>query len=138
MMRDLPSRWPKMVHRGAKKVADKIDKIDDNLDTIERLIDLYLPFIYENHFIFTTDNLLKYDVVEEPFRFDPTALNWRTYWINVHIPGLRKWCYPLFEGRTPEQYRPRHKFVLGGEAPADPPVKTSAAAAPAAAHGGSR
>jgi len=131
VMRDLPNRWPKMVHRGAKKVADKVDKIDDNLDTIERLIDLYLPFIYENHFIFSTDNLLKYDVVEEPFRFDPTALNWRTYWINVHIPGLRKWCYPLFEGRTPEQYRPRHKFVLEDEAPAETP-----AAAPA--HGGSR
>ncbi len=132
VMRDLPSRWPKMVHRGAKKVADKVDKIDDNLDTIERLIDLYLPFIYENHFIFSTDNLLKYDVVEEAFRFDPTALDWRTYWINVHIPGLRKWCYPLFEGRTPEQYRPRHKFVLDGEnAPAETP-----AAAPA--HGGSR
>lgn len=131
MMRDLPSRWPKMVHRGAKKVADKVDKIDDNLDTIERLIDLYLPFIYENHFIFSTDNLLKYDVVEEAFRFDPTALDWRTYWINVHIPGLRKWCYPLFEGRTPEQYRPRHKFALEEDAPAETP-----AAAPA--HGGSR
>jgi len=116
MMRDLPRQWPKFVHRGAKKAAKKADTIDDSLDTIERLIELYLPFIYENHFIFTTENLLGYEVVEEPFRFDPASLNWRKYWIDVHIPGLRKWCYPLFEGRTPEQYRPRHKFVLDVEA----------------------
>ncbi|HFE45992.1 MAG TPA: NAD-dependent epimerase/dehydratase family protein [Nannocystis exedens] len=118
MMRELPRRWPNAIHRGAKRAAKRADEIDDKLDTIERLIDLYLPFIHDHHFVFSTDNLLKYDVVEEPFRFDPTALDWRNYWINVHIPGLRKWCYPLFEGRTPDQYRPRHKFVLeDGNAP---------------------
>ncbi len=120
MMRELPRRWPKALHRGAKRAAKRADEIDDKLDTIERLIDLYLPFIHDHHFVFSTDNLLKYDVVEEAFRFDPTALDWRHYWINVHIPGLRKWCYPLFEGRTPDQYRPRHKFVL--EACTAPPA----------------
>ena len=45
-------------------------------------------------------------------RWDPKDLDWRHYWINVHIPGLRKWCYPLFEGKTPESYKPRYKFSL--------------------------
>ncbi len=30
------------------------------------------------------------------------ALDWWDYWINIHIPALRKWCYPLIEGRAPE------------------------------------
>jgi long-chain acyl-CoA synthetase len=113
LMRDLPARWPEAVHKRARKAADRADELDGDLDTIEHLIDLYLPFIYENDFVFETNNLLKYEIPEEAFRFDPKALDWRKYWIDVHIPGLRKWCYPLFEGKTPENYRPRHKFTLG-------------------------
>ena len=107
------------MHERARKAADRADELDGDLDTIEHLIDLYLPFIYENDFVFETNNLLKYEIPEEAFRFDPKALDWRKYWIDVHIPGLRKWCYPLFEGKTPENYRPRHKFTLD-EAPTLP------------------
>jgi hypothetical protein len=28
----------------------------------------------------------------------------------VHVPGLRKWCFPLFENKTPPGYTPRHTF----------------------------
>ncbi|MCB9701600.1 MAG: SDR family oxidoreductase [Myxococcales bacterium] len=111
-MRELPRRWPKAIRRRAEKVAERADKIDESLDTIEHLIDLYLPFIHDNTFVFRTDNLLSYDIVEPEHRWDPKDLDWRHYWINVHIPGLRKWCYPLFEGKTPESYKPRYKFSL--------------------------
>ncbi len=33
------------------------------------------------------------------FGYDARSLDWWDYWINVHIPALRKWCYPLIEGR---------------------------------------
>lgn len=124
-MRDLPRRWPKALHRRAEKAAKRADEIDDKLDTIERLIELYIPFIYENFFVFSTDALLRHQVVEPEFRFDPRDLDWRRYWIDVHIPGLRKWCYPLIENKTPESYTPRHPFTLAPlPAPAPAPTDT--------------
>ena len=29
-------------------------------------------------------------------------IDWWDYWINIHIPALRKWCYPLIEGHAVE------------------------------------
>jgi len=36
------------------------------------------------------------------------ALDWWEYWINIHIPALRKWTYPLIEGRPLEARAARH------------------------------
>jgi len=41
------------------------------------------------------------------FAFDPESIDWWDYWINVHIPALRRWCYPLMEGRPLESRPPR-------------------------------
>jgi len=41
------------------------------------------------------------------FAFDPESIDWWDYWINVHIPALRRWCYPLMEGRPLESRQPR-------------------------------
>ena len=43
----------------------------------------------------------------EFFAFDPESIDWWDYWINVHIPALRRWCYPLMEGRPLESRPPR-------------------------------
>jgi len=49
------------------------------------------------------------------FGYDARSIDWWDYWINVHIPALRKWCYPLIEGRQPEA-SPRRSVPL--DAPA--------------------
>jgi len=41
------------------------------------------------------------------FAFEPEAIDWWDYWINVHVPALRRWCYPLMEGRPLESRPPR-------------------------------
>jgi len=28
-------------------------------------------------------------------RFEPETLDWRKYWLEVHMPGLRRWAFPL-------------------------------------------
>ncbi|MEZ4452342.1 MAG: SDR family oxidoreductase [Nannocystaceae bacterium] len=135
-MRDLPRRWPKFVRRKAEDAAKEVDKVDEKLETIEKLVDLYRPFILDNFFVFKTDALQSHGVVEPEFQFDPKAIDWRRYWIDVHIPGLRRWCYPLFEGKTPDSYSPRHPFALPAPAPAQPPAE--ARPAQAQAQGGAR
>lgn len=121
-MRGIPRGWPKSLRREANKLADKADDVKDNLNTIDRLLTLYLPFIHDNYFVFECGALRANEIEEAAFVFDTPAIDWRHYWLNVHVPGLRKWCFPLFEGKTPEKYQPAHPFKL----PAAPAAKTQA------------
>jgi len=64
--------------------------------------------------VFESDNvqLLSASLPEDEraaFRYDPSSIDWWEYWINIHIPALRRWVYPLIEGRAPES-RPRRAF----------------------------
>jgi phosphoserine phosphatase len=77
------------------------------LEKVIKLIDLFEPFILQNDHVFEAANIERLSaalVAEEhgSFGYDTRSIDWWDYWINVHIPALRKWCYPLIEGRLPE------------------------------------
>jgi len=85
-------------------------KAERNLEKVEKLIELFEPFILQNEHDFVADNVekLSYALVLEEraeFAYDTASLDWWEYWINIHIPALRKWTYPLIEGR-PLEVRP--------------------------------
>src|SRR2546425_260571 len=87
-------------------------KQERDLIRIEKLIELYEPFILLNEHIFECENarLLSAALLPEErerFGFDPESIDWWDYWINIHIPALRRWCYPLMEGRSLEPRVPR-------------------------------
>ncbi|MFZ0881870.1 MAG: hypothetical protein WAN14_00610, partial [Candidatus Acidiferrales bacterium] len=78
------------------------------------------PFILHNDHVFEAANVERLSAALPPaeradFGYDARALDWWDYWINVHIPALRKWCYPLIEGRQPEA-RPRRSVPLESHA----------------------
>jgi len=110
-----------------------------DLARVERLIELYEPFILHNEQVFECGNveLLSAELPESErasFAFEPRSIDWWEYWIQIHIPALRKWVYPLIEGRAPEP-TPRRQFRMSEEpdAGAEPPAALSgpAGAAPA-------
>jgi thioester reductase-like protein len=81
-----------------------------DLTRVEKLIELYEPFILHNEQVFESENvqLLSASLPEEEravFGYDPSSIDWWEYWINIHIPALRRWVYPLIEGRAPESRR---------------------------------
>ncbi|HKW56403.1 MAG TPA: SDR family oxidoreductase [Candidatus Acidoferrum sp.] len=87
-------------------------KQERELIRAEKLIELYEPFILHNEHVFECENarLLSASLSTEEreiFGFAPEAMDWWEYWINVHIPALRRWCYPLMEGRPLEARAPR-------------------------------
>ena len=87
-------------------------KAERDLNRAEKLIELYEPFILHNEHVFECENarLLSAALPAEErgiFEFAPEAIDWWDYWINVHIPALRRWCYPLMEGRPLESRPPR-------------------------------
>jgi long-chain acyl-CoA synthetase len=95
---------------GMKKAP--LARAERDLIRAEKLIELYEPFILHNEQVFECENarLLSAALPLEErglFDFAPEAVDWWDYWINVHIPALRRWCYPLMEGRPLESREPR-------------------------------
>lgn len=87
-------------------------KAERDLVRAEKLIELYEPFILHNEHVFECENarLLSAALPAEEkklFDFSPETIDWWDYWINIHIPALRRWCYPLMEGRPLEAREPR-------------------------------
>jgi len=91
-------------------------KAERNLERVEKLIELFEPFILLNEHDFAADNIekLSHSLVPEErdtFDYSTRSLDWWEYWINIHIPALRRWTYPLIEGRQLEA-RPARNFQL--------------------------
>jgi len=101
-------------------------KTERNLERVEKLIELFEPFILLNEHDFAAENIEKLSCALVPeergiFDYNTRALDWWDYWINIHIPALRRWTYPLIEGRPLEARPPRSLQLAPAEAD---PVKT--------------
>ena len=82
-------------------------RAERDLDRVTRIIELYEPFILHNEYVFEANNVEILSSLLPPdetaaFGYDSSYLDWWNYWINIHIPALRKWSYPLIEGRSVE------------------------------------
>jgi long-chain acyl-CoA synthetase len=87
-------------------------KTERNLERVEKLVGLFEPFILQNEHDFVADNVEKLSQALTPeekeiFGYDTAGLDWWEYWIDIHIPALRRWTYPLIEGRPLEAREPR-------------------------------
>ena len=111
MQKALVSRLNKVattMHIGKTPLA----KVERDLGRAEKLIELYEPFILHNEHVFECENARLLSAALSPeeramFDFSPETIDWWDYWINIHIPALRRWCYPLMEGRPLEAREPR-------------------------------
>jgi long-chain acyl-CoA synthetase len=97
---------------GLRMKKPPLARAERDLIRAEKLIELYEPFILHNEHVFECENarLLSAALAPEEralFDFAPESIDWWDYWINVHIPALRRWCYPLMEGRPLEARAPR-------------------------------
>jgi len=104
----------KGINRAASALLFKqpLARRERDLARVEKLIELYEPFILHNEHVFEAENVQLLSEALPPeerdtFGYDPGAIDWWEYWINIHIPALRKWVYPLIEGRAPEPRPPR-------------------------------
>ncbi len=105
----------KSIQRAAATLPLKkmpLTKADRGLEKVEKLIELFEPFILLNEHDFVAENVEKLSQAllpeeREAFAYDTASLDWWNYWINIHIPALRKWTYPLIEGRPLEARSPR-------------------------------
>ncbi|TVQ97067.1 MAG: hypothetical protein EA398_15095 [Deltaproteobacteria bacterium] len=76
------------LRRAAKRSASAANE----LRKIQRLVDVFAPFIHDTPQVFETEALRSHRVKDPHFRVDVTSIDWRHYWTRVHMPGLRRWC----------------------------------------------
>ena len=108
----------KMIIRSIQRIMSPLPvkkplaKTERSLERVEKLIQLFEPFILHNEHDFIADNVekLTYALVPEErqaFGYDTAGIDWWEYWIRIHLPALRRWTYPLIEGRSLEARPPR-------------------------------
>ncbi len=83
------------VVRQLEKTAKGLEKASK---TTAGIMELFQPFIEENNPVFSSRNVrdvTKVLVDEERAAFGYTLddMDWRHYWMDVHLPGLRKWVF---------------------------------------------
>ncbi len=93
-----------------------------DLDRVEKIIELYEPFILHNEYVFEAQNVELLSAALPPdeqaiFGYDASYIDWWDYWINIHIPALRKWSYPIIEGRPVENKTKREVQIPTQEQP---------------------
>src|SRR6267143_1516585 len=94
---------------GGGRVVDVIDFVKGNVDRLEEIthetkeaFDIFRPFTNENAYVFRSDNLrslfsrIRKDE-EGLLVWNPESFDWYDYWLNVHLPGLKKWVLPTLE-----------------------------------------
>jgi|SRR5579875_440626 len=122
------------INRGASSMglnAAPLARRERELERVIKLIKLFEPFILYNDHTFEANHVERLSAAlipeeKETFGYDCRSIDWWDYWINLHIPALRKWCYPLIEGRAGE--------TPGGEtAPAEDSQKAANRSVSAAA-----
>ncbi|MCP3064105.1 AMP-binding protein [Myxococcus sp. K38C18041901] len=110
---------------GAPAVQAMLDKAKVSLDgvvdgnaSLIAMTDLFLPFLYENRYVFRCDNtrsvytrMAHADRLKIPW--DPEHIDWRAYFMETHLPGLEKWVFPgLEEEREKRTVIPAHRDLL--------------------------
>ncbi|MBM4780028.1 MAG: AMP-binding protein [Archangiaceae bacterium] len=97
---------------GAPKVSamlehakEQLEEVVDDAGRLNMIVDIFLPFIWNNRFIFRCDNTRSL-YVDMPahdrakINWNPEAIDWRQYFLDVHIPGLAKWVFPGLDEET--------------------------------------
>ncbi|MEY4582709.1 MAG: hypothetical protein RL701_7412 [Pseudomonadota bacterium] len=106
---------PRRLRNKLSNLSRKVHELDDDFAQIEKLVTLYLPFMYESFYVFKSAAIDTHRSLEPEFEWGPNVFDWRKYWLDIHMPGLRRWAFPLIEGKRPERYRAEHITRLGDQ-----------------------
>src|SRR5262249_44796380 len=86
----------------AEHAKQRLQQISSFAKQTDDLFQLFMPFIHEREYIFRCDNiralharLTPHDQAALPW--DPDRMDWRHYWLEIHMRGLEKWIFPNLE-----------------------------------------
>ncbi|MGH9959172.1 MAG: AMP-binding protein, partial [Pyrinomonadaceae bacterium] len=94
---------------GGGRVVEAIDLVKTSVDRVEEItrettdaFEMFRPFTMDNAYVFRSDNVrslfdrIRHDE-QSLLTWNPETFDWYDYWLNVHLPGLKKWVFPTLE-----------------------------------------
>jgi long-chain acyl-CoA synthetase len=101
-----------------KQLETRIDRFKDNTDMARELVEVYRPYIQKLIYTFHGANaralyasLAPEDAKHHPYR--PDLIDWRDYWMNIHMPGLRRHIFGQLDLHTRRQRSlPRYRNLV--------------------------
>jgi long-chain acyl-CoA synthetase len=102
-----------------RRFDKRLDGFLDQVGIARSLVSVYLPYIQDLVYTFHCRNIRALyarmtpaDARRHPFA--PEKIDWRDYWINIHIPGLRRHIFPQLDLHTRGRVRAarRHRNLV--------------------------
>jgi long-chain acyl-CoA synthetase len=102
-----------------RKFDQSVARICESTELARSLVEVYRPYIQELAYTFHGRNirdlyrtLTRADAEQHPFQ--PEKIDWSDYWLNIHLPGLRRHIFPQLDLHTRGRARPplRHKTLI--------------------------
>ncbi len=116
----IPTKGMAGLGKPIRKAHDALDRTNRKFAQVDEMLKLFMPYIHDYHQIYECSALRNMEIVEPEFRFDTSAIRWREYWLDIHMPGLRRWCFPAIEGKDRERLKPEHPVKFPRERTAQP------------------
>lgn len=78
---------------------------------VGRVLNIFLPFICEYQYSFRCDNtraaLARVTSSDRALlNWDPEGLDWRQYFLEIHIPALERWVFPKIDEKLKKKAKP--------------------------------
>lgn len=110
--RHMPRWGAPRVQALAERAKEKLGEVAALSGKTADAFDLFAPFIRERKYVFRCDHTRALharlsEADRQAVPWDPEALDWRKYWLDVHMPGLEEWVFPSLE----EEFQARPKSV---------------------------
>jgi long-chain acyl-CoA synthetase len=128
LLREEAPRWgaPRLSAL-AVRTADRLDEAERRLEQVKVLFELFMPFTWENRYVFRCANVRELHARlapadREKLPWDPEKLDWRRYWLDVHMKGLEEWVFPGLSQEAekkvhaPKQHRDLLELLRAAEA----------------------
>jgi long-chain acyl-CoA synthetase len=103
----------------ARAIEHSIDRLCENTELAREMVEVYRPYISELSYTFHSKNaralyarLRPADAACHPYQ--PERIDWADYWVNVHLPGLRRHIFGQLELHTRgrPRLRSRHRTLV--------------------------
>src|SRR6185436_1194065 len=83
-------------------VKQTVDRVQEETREAKEAFEMFLPFTVEIEYVFRSDNVRAlFDRISADERqlltWNPEQFDWYDYWLNQHLPGLKRWVLPTLE-----------------------------------------
>jgi len=96
-------RWGGGRYEGViNRMKQSVDRVEQQTREAKEAFEMFLPFTAENAYVFRSDNVRSLfarirEDEQQLLTWNPEMFDWYDYWLNIHMPGLKKWVLPTLE-----------------------------------------